>query len=148
MYSPLSSSKTPHFQNEAKCTAFLMKMSFICMRMKIISISKAEQLASFWYKGPGNSEIAYCNDNSQVWKTWLACVQQPPSLPPPPLPFPSPTSLQHTRDTHSSLNYHSYALVLTKLKSRGAEGLFYPTKFIWGKATPQSSTDLSFMYHI
>ena len=26
--------KNPHFQNEAKCTIFLAKMSFICMRMK------------------------------------------------------------------------------------------------------------------
>ena len=31
---PLSSSKNPHFQNEARCTTFLVKMSFICMRMK------------------------------------------------------------------------------------------------------------------
>ena len=31
---PLPSSKNPHFQNEAKCTAFLVKMSFICVRMK------------------------------------------------------------------------------------------------------------------
>ena len=31
---PLQSSKNPHFQNEAKCTTFLVKMSFICMRMK------------------------------------------------------------------------------------------------------------------
>ena len=28
------SSKTPHFQNEAKCTTLLAKMSFISMRMK------------------------------------------------------------------------------------------------------------------
>ena len=26
--------KNPHFQNEAKCTIFLSKMTFICMRMK------------------------------------------------------------------------------------------------------------------
>ena len=26
--------KNPHFQNEARCTTFLEKMSFICMRMK------------------------------------------------------------------------------------------------------------------
>ena len=32
---PLLSSKNPHFRNEAKCTAFLMKMSFICVKMKI-----------------------------------------------------------------------------------------------------------------
>ena len=31
---PLQSSKNPHFQNEAWCTTFLVKMSFICMRMK------------------------------------------------------------------------------------------------------------------
>ena len=31
---PLTSSKNPHFQKEAKCTAFLAKMTFICMRMK------------------------------------------------------------------------------------------------------------------
>ena len=42
---PLPSSENPHFQNEAKCTNFHVKMSFICMR--IISISKAEHLTSF-----------------------------------------------------------------------------------------------------
>ena len=31
---PLPSSKIPHFQNEAKCTTFLVKMSLICMKMK------------------------------------------------------------------------------------------------------------------
>ena len=31
---PLPSSKNPHFQNEARCTTFLVKISFICMRMK------------------------------------------------------------------------------------------------------------------
>ena len=31
---PLPSSKNPHFQNEARCTTFLVKMSFICMRIK------------------------------------------------------------------------------------------------------------------
>ena len=33
-HGPLPGSKNPHFQNEAKCTTFLVKMSFICMRMK------------------------------------------------------------------------------------------------------------------
>ena len=28
------SSKNPHFQNEEKCTTFLVEMSFICIRMK------------------------------------------------------------------------------------------------------------------
>ena len=50
---PLLSSKNPHFQNEATCTTVLVKMSFICMRMKIISIWKAEHLTSFPYRGPG-----------------------------------------------------------------------------------------------
>ena len=31
---PLPSSKNPHFQNEAKCTTFLVEMGFNCMRMK------------------------------------------------------------------------------------------------------------------
>ena len=31
---PLPSSKNPHFQNKARSTTFLVKMSFICMRMK------------------------------------------------------------------------------------------------------------------
>ena len=31
---PLPASKNPHFQNEAKCTTFVVKMSVICMRMK------------------------------------------------------------------------------------------------------------------
>ena len=30
-------------------------MSFICMRVKFISISKAEHLTSFWYRGPGGT---------------------------------------------------------------------------------------------
>ena len=50
---PLLSSKNPHFRNEAKCTAFLMKMSFIWVKWKFISKSKAEHLTSFWYRGPG-----------------------------------------------------------------------------------------------
>ena len=51
----LPSSKNPHFQNETKCTTFHVKMRFICMRMKIISISKAEHLTSFWYGGLGGT---------------------------------------------------------------------------------------------
>ena len=31
---PLPSTKNPYFQNEARCTTFFVKMSFICMRMK------------------------------------------------------------------------------------------------------------------
>ena len=49
---PLPSFKNPHFQNAPKCTTFLMKMSF-ASEWKIISISNAEYLTSFWYRGPG-----------------------------------------------------------------------------------------------
>ena len=35
IFHPHPSSKNPHFQNEARCTTFLVKMNFICMRMKI-----------------------------------------------------------------------------------------------------------------
>ena len=31
---PLPSNRKPHFQNKAKCTTFLVKMSFICTRIK------------------------------------------------------------------------------------------------------------------
>ena len=31
---PFPRSKNPHFKNEARCTTFLVKMSFICMKMK------------------------------------------------------------------------------------------------------------------
>ena len=34
IFHPHPSSKNPHFQNEAMCKTFLVKMSFICMRMK------------------------------------------------------------------------------------------------------------------
>ena len=42
---PLPSSENPHFQNEAKCTTFLVKMSFICMKMHEKSLRHSE--ASF-----------------------------------------------------------------------------------------------------
>ena len=43
---PFSSSKNSHFQDEAKCTTFLMKTSFICIGIKIIFRSIASHLAS------------------------------------------------------------------------------------------------------
>ena len=52
---PLPSSKNFLFQNEARCTMFLVRISFICMskKKKMISIWKAEDLPSFWKRGPG-----------------------------------------------------------------------------------------------
>ena len=56
----LPSSKKPHFQNEAKCTTFLVKMSFICMRMKNQFYIKGWALNLVLIQRPrGNSEMAY-----------------------------------------------------------------------------------------
>lgn len=43
---PFPNSENPYFQNEAKCKSFLMVMSFISMRIKILFISVASNLAS------------------------------------------------------------------------------------------------------
>ena len=51
VYRPFPGSKNPRFQNEAKNKTFLMKMSFICIRIKLIFISMASHLASLWNKG-------------------------------------------------------------------------------------------------
>ena len=48
---PFPSSKNPHFQNEAKCETFLVKMSFIRMRIKNVFTSLALYLASLWNRG-------------------------------------------------------------------------------------------------
>ena len=42
--------KHPHFQNEAKCATFLVKMSFICMSWALNLVR-------------GNSEMAYYSKN-------------------------------------------------------------------------------------
>ena len=58
---PLPSSKNPHFQNEAKCTIFLVKMSFICTRMKNHCRIKSWALNLVLIQRPrGTSEMAYC----------------------------------------------------------------------------------------
>ena len=51
---PLPSSKNPHFENEARCTTFsVWKWVLFAWEWKMISISKAEHLSSFWNRGPG-----------------------------------------------------------------------------------------------
>ena len=47
----ISESKNYHFQNQAKCETFLLKMSFIRMRIKHVFISMALHLASLWNRG-------------------------------------------------------------------------------------------------
>ena len=50
---PLPSSKNSHFQNEAKCKTFAVKMSFIWMRITVVFMSMASHLASLWNRGLG-----------------------------------------------------------------------------------------------
>ena len=55
LYRPLPNSKNTQFQNEAKCTAFLVKMSFICMRMKNHFHAKGWALNLVLIKAPGET---------------------------------------------------------------------------------------------
>ena len=51
---PLPSSKNPHFQNEARCPNFLVKMHGFHLHENEKSFSsKAKKLTSFSYGGPG-----------------------------------------------------------------------------------------------
>ena len=57
---PFTSSKKSHFQNEAKCETFVVKMSFICILIKNhfhvngFALTLALKVRFFW-----NSEMAY-----------------------------------------------------------------------------------------
>ena len=56
---PLPSSKNPHFQNEASCTTFLVKMTFICMRMrKWFPYQRLSTYPRFETEARGNLEMA------------------------------------------------------------------------------------------
>ena len=88
----LPSSWNPHFQTEAKYTTFLVKMSFICMRLKNHFHIWGWALNLVFTEDRGNSGMAhysYCTQkgNSQVqWKHfWMmkfqtAAVHYPSSL--------------------------------------------------------------------
>ena len=72
---PLPSSTNPHFQNDARYTNFLVKMSFICMRMKNNFHIKGWHLPSFWNRGPGElgnglftfAQESQCHVTSDRW---------------------------------------------------------------------------------
>ena len=56
----LPSSQNPHFQNEARCISFLVKMSFICMGIKkIFPYQRLSSFPRFETEARGNSEMAY-----------------------------------------------------------------------------------------
>ena len=64
----ISESPVPLFQSESKCETFHMKMTFICMKMKLLAelifIWKGSHLDSFWDRGTrklGNSLLVYQN---------------------------------------------------------------------------------------
>ena len=64
---PLPSSKNSHFRNETKFKIFLVKMKFICMRIKNhFQLSMALHLASLWNTGLRQLE----NDRlkTKIWK--------------------------------------------------------------------------------
>ena len=52
-YGTLPSSKTLTFKMRPSAQPFLWKWVLFAWEWKIISISKAEHLTSFWYRGPG-----------------------------------------------------------------------------------------------
>ena len=56
---PLSRSKNPLFQNEAKCKTFLVEMSFICVRMTNHFRIQDSTSLRFDTEARGNSEMAY-----------------------------------------------------------------------------------------
>ena len=60
MNRPIPSSKNPHFQKEAKCTTFLVKMSFICMRMKNHFHIEGWALHLALLQRPGGTPKTYC----------------------------------------------------------------------------------------
>ena len=69
MNGPLPSFKNPHFQNEARCTTFLWKWVLFAWEWKMISISKAEHLPSFWNRGPGElgNGLLITPKNRSLW---------------------------------------------------------------------------------
>ena len=57
MSRPFWSSKNSHFQNEAKCKAFLVKISFICIRIR--NHFHIQQQLHVEKEACSNSEIVY-----------------------------------------------------------------------------------------
>ena len=55
------SSNYPHFKNDPSAQPLLWKWVLFAWEWKIISISKAEHLTSFWYRGPGELVNGFFN---------------------------------------------------------------------------------------
>ena len=75
---PFPSSLVPQFQSESKCETILMKMTLICMRMKLqvelIFIWKVSHLDSFWNRATrelGNGLLQKFKSDTCNWApTW------------------------------------------------------------------------------
>ena len=55
------SSNYPHFKNDPSAQPLLWKWVLFAWEWKIISISKADRLTSFWYRGPGELVNGFFN---------------------------------------------------------------------------------------
>ena len=91
---PLPSSENPHFKNEAKCTNFHVKMSFICMRMKnhfhikgwalnLVLIQRPGGTRKWSISCPLHSRLTYLlpsntmniyHTGDSMWGPWLVIV--------------------------------------------------------------------------
>ena len=63
--------KNPHFQNEANCPTFLVKMSFLCLRKKSFPYQRLSTYPRFDTEAQGNSQMAYSgiySKGSPVWR--------------------------------------------------------------------------------
>ena len=70
--------KTLTFKMRPSVQPFSWKWVLFAWEWKIISISKAEHLTSFLYRGPGNSEIKWPIAN---YKPWITFIKMPTKLP-------------------------------------------------------------------
>ena len=68
---PLPSSKNPHFQNEPECTIFLVKMSYICMRMKNHFHIKSWALNLVLIQRPGGTRKWHIHTSLNFSCTWV-----------------------------------------------------------------------------
>ena len=89
-YRPFPSSLIPLFQSESKCETILVKMTLVCMKMKLqaelIFIWKVSHLDSFWNRGTrdlGNGQLnkafSGANKDSPWWTALKALL--PPGAP-------------------------------------------------------------------
>ena len=79
---PFSSSKNSHFQNKAKCKYFLVKMNFICVRIKnhflnksfTLSLALKQSHGATWGDSPlQRSAITVVKCERKPYLVWFPC---------------------------------------------------------------------------